>query len=228
MLGDLPDIPRWVEAHGIAADPASWRRDLSGAFAVGNDRGKLIVLCEPGPADAGVLSAEGRELIAAYPSHTLLVASERVARGIGGERPVERAILHTLPDPGTLPELEGAVILETHAPLDHLRAEVIEELVAARGHSIVWTVWVDERPVAFAHAPWQSATLFDLSVDVDPSARQLGLGALVASAAIRAERERGREPVWGADEDNIASQRLAHRLGFVATDSIYVLAPVAP
>ena len=23
---DLPEIPRWVEAHGIAGDPTHWRR----------------------------------------------------------------------------------------------------------------------------------------------------------------------------------------------------------
>ena len=25
---ELPDAPRWIEAHGMAADPASWRRAL--------------------------------------------------------------------------------------------------------------------------------------------------------------------------------------------------------
>ena len=221
---DLPDLPRWVEAHGIAADAASWRRDFAGgAYAVGSDRSKLIVLAESGHEAASITAA--RDLIDSYPTHTLLVATHSVAQGVGG-RAVERAILHTLPDASDLPVQEGAVILESDAPTDHLRPEVIEELVAARGHRAVWSAWIDGVPVAFAHAPWRSATLFDLSVDVAPTARQLGLGALVASAAIRAERAEGREPVWGADENNVASQRLAHRLGFVAVDAIHVLAPV--
>ena len=40
----LPDLPRWVEAHGIARDPASWRRELGAGFALGSDRAKLIVI----------------------------------------------------------------------------------------------------------------------------------------------------------------------------------------
>jgi hypothetical protein len=46
----LPDVPRWIEAHGIAADPASWWRELGGGFAVGNDRARLIVVA--GDVDA--------------------------------------------------------------------------------------------------------------------------------------------------------------------------------
>ena len=42
---------------------------------------------------------------------------------------------------------------------------------------------------------------------------------------IREERARGAEPVWGADEENHASLRLAARLGFVAVDEIWVCAP---
>ena len=44
MIGPLalPDVPRWIEAHGIAADPASWRSELGAGFAVGNDRARLI------------------------------------------------------------------------------------------------------------------------------------------------------------------------------------------
>ena len=45
----LPDLPRWVEAHGIAADPASWAI----AGAVGNARAKLIVVT--GEADLEAL-----------------------------------------------------------------------------------------------------------------------------------------------------------------------------
>jgi L-amino acid N-acyltransferase YncA len=62
---------------------------------------------------------------------------------------------------------------------------------------------------------------------VIPAARQLGLGTLVAAAMIRDERARGREPVWGADEANIASLRLAKRLGFAPVDEIWVAPPEA-
>jgi hypothetical protein len=49
--------------------------------------------------------------------------------------------------------------------------------------------------------------------------------ARVAAALIRDERAQGREPVWGATEDNVASLRLARRLGFVATDELWLVTP---
>jgi L-amino acid N-acyltransferase YncA len=75
---------------------------------------------------------------------------------------------------------------------------------------------------AFAYAPWRSATYFDVSVDVIPGARQLGLATIVAAAMIHAERAAGRQPVWGADEGNAASLRLARRLGFEPVDELWV------
>ena len=55
-------------------------------------------------------------------------------------------------------------------------------------------------------------------------ARQLGLATIVSSAMIRHEIAQGRAPVWGADEGNVASLRLAARLGFQAVDEIWVAA----
>jgi len=204
MTLGLPDLPRWIEAHGIAADPESWIRD----GAVGSARAKLIVIT--GEADAASLRRE-------FPDHTILTIDRPTL-------PHGRALLHTLPDPDTLPELEGAVPLGD-APLDHLPPALAAELRAAT--TTVWTAYVDGLPACFAYAPWRSAAYFDVSVDTLPGARQLGLGALVAAQMIRDERAQGREPVWGADEENIASLRLAHRLGFTEVDALYVIPPPA-
>ncbi|MFN0249594.1 MAG: GNAT family N-acetyltransferase [Kofleriaceae bacterium] len=206
----LPDSPRWVEAHGIAADPASWRRELGAGFAVGSDRAKLIVVA--GDVERVMVDALAREL----PEHSILVGE-----GLGGER----AILHTLPDLDALLEHEGAMLLDKDAPLDHLAPTLVAELRATNER--VWCAWVDERPVAFAYAPWRSERWFDISVDVEPSARQLGLGTIVATALILDERRHGREPVWGADEDNRASIALATKLGFVPVDELWVIEPRA-
>lgn len=222
---DLPDVPRWVEAHGIAADPAGWRRPLGGGFAVGSDTARLIVVA--GEADPEAVRALALEHV----KHTLLVAIERedlAAALRGGGRSIERAILHTLADPEALPDLEGAEPLPSDAPLGHLREELAAELAAARaGERPIWSAWVNGAPVSFAYAPWRSAGWFDVSVDVLPGARQLGLGTIVAAAMIRSERALGREPVWGADEHNAASLRLAKRLGFTAVDELWVV-PGAP
>ena len=198
----LPDVPRWIEAHGIAADPESWTRE----GAVGSERAKLCVIT--GDADLA-------ELRRAFPDYTILTTEPPPL-------PHGRALLHTLSDPGALPELEGAVPLGD-APLDHLPPALAAELRAAT--TTVWTAFVDGLPMCFAYAPWRSATYFDVSIDTLPGARQLGLGSLVAAQMIRDERAQGREPVWGADEANLASLRLAHRLGFVEVDALYVIPP---
>ncbi|CAN5749823.1 hypothetical protein BH11MYX2_BH11MYX2_13180 [soil metagenome] len=222
---ELPDTPRWVEAHGIANDPAGWRRSLSRGVALGHDAMKLIVLVDV-DAEADPLSCV--QLASEYSRHALLTEHQALARAIAAEsgRRVDRAVLHTLPEPGALLPIEGAVPLPVDAQLDHLRLEVADEIRAARGKHPIWSVYVDGLPVAFAYAPWRSAKYFDISVDVDLSARQLGLGGIAATTLIHAERGQGREPVWGADENNVASQRLAHRLGFEAVDELWVLAPL--
>lgn len=217
---DLPDEPRYVEAHGIASDPESWRRELGPGFAVGSDRARLIVAC--GEADA----SETLALARAHPQHTFLVVTDDLAATLrGAGRGVVRAILHTLPDPARLPDPDGATLLSPGASLAHLPEALADELRAALAHGPVWAAWVDGAPVSFAYAPWRSARWFDVSVDTIASARQLGLGTLVAAAMIRGERARGREPVWGADEHNAASVGLARRLGFRAADELWVAPP---
>jgi GNAT acetyltransferase-like protein len=215
---ELPDEPRWVEAHGIAADPESWRRECGGGFAVGSDRARLIVVA--GEADAGAMLAMAR----VHPRHALLVATDDLAAALRGSgRSVDRAILHTLGAADGLPSDDGAAILAPDMPLAHVPAAILDELRAARGR--VWAAFVDGLAVSFAYAPWRSPRWFDISVDTLPQARQLGLGTIVGAAMIRDERGQGREPVWGADEGNLASLRLAKRLGFQPVDELWVSPP---
>ncbi len=216
---NLPDLPRWVEAHGIAADPEGWQRPLGGGFAVGLDRAKLVVI--GGEADPDAAAALAR----ACPEHAILVELERLELVAALGRPVMRFVLHTLAEADALPDLEGAVPLPEAASLAHLPPPLAAELAANRAARTIWSAWVDGEPVAFAYAPWRSPTWFDTSVDTLASARQLGLGTLVAAALIRDERAQGREPVWGADIENVASRRLAKRLGFEPIDEIWVAPP---
>jgi hypothetical protein len=217
----LPDEPRWVEAHGIAADPTGWRRELGTGIAVGHDAARLIVIVIADGDEAATIATE-------YPQHTILVATDELAatlRDVSGRRTV-RAILHTLPDPSVLPDLEGAAPLPGDAPLEHVPAALAEELAYARTRRWqIWSAYVDGAPVSFAYAPWRSPRWFDVSVDTLATARQLGLATITAAAMIQHERAAGREPVWGADEGNVASLQLAKRLGFVAVDEVWVAPP---
>jgi hypothetical protein len=211
---ELPDVPRWVEAHGISGDPAGWREPLGGGFVLGHDAARLIVVAgDVEPGDVTPLAAR---------PHVILVEREDLALALqGAGRRLGRAILHTLPDPDALPDYEGAMPLGDV----ELPALLRDELAWARSRGTVWSAWVDGEPTSFAYAPWRSPGWFDVSVDTLPGARQLGLATIVAAAMIRDERAKGREPVWGADEGNVASLRLAKRLGFEPMDEIWVCAP---
>jgi hypothetical protein len=217
---ELPDVPRWIEAHGMAADPASWRRALGAGFAVGNDAARLVVVA--GEASPSAVAALAQELS----QHTMLFAIEREDLALATGRGVVRALLHTLP-PGAaddLPEPEAASPLPAEVTLAHVPEPLAAELAEARTRRTIWTAVLDGAPVSFAYAPWRSARWFDVSVDTLAEARQLGLGRLVAAAMILDERAQGREPVWAADEGNVASLRLAHSLGFVKVDELWVAA----
>jgi hypothetical protein len=173
-----------------------------------------------GDADADAVAALAREL----PSYTMLFAIERADLASASGRGVVRALLHTLPEGSELPELDGATPLPAEASLAHVPEALAAELLSVRAQRTIWTAYLDSVPVSFAYAPWRSARWFDVSIDTLPEARQLGLGRLVAAAMIRDERAQGREPVWGADEGNAASLRLAHSLGFVKVDELWVAA----
>ena len=209
------DIPRYVEANGILASGEGW----CVGRAIGHDAAKLIVLVGNSDDPADVASVDVTALVRAHPQHTLLYPLD-FEPAVTTVRPGARALLHTLA-PDALPELDGAMPLPADAPLDHV--PFAAELRRAPG--TVWTAWVDGVPVSFAHASWRSRRWFDCAVDTLPGARQLGLGTIVAAAMIRDERALGREPVWGADVDNVASRRLAARLGFEDVDEIGVAPP---
>jgi len=217
----LPDVPRWIEAHGIAADPEGWREPVGGGFALGHDAARLIVVGGEAEPEAAAALARSR------PAHTILFAIERedlVAALRDAGRTAERALLHVLHDPAQLPDVDGAAPLPDAAALRDVPAALAAELRWAHARGPVWTAWVDGSPVSFAYAPWRSAKWFDVSVDTLADARQLGLATVVATAMIRDERAKGREPVWGADEGNLPSLRLAKRLGFDQVDELWVAA----
>lgn len=189
-----------MEAHGIASDPTHWRVEIAGGYVLGHDAMKLI----------SVVDADPDAVRDRYPLYTLLLQSAHPK--------ATRAILHVLDDDP--PDYEGAVLLPPDAPLPQSLAD---ELQWARTRGPIFTTYVDGAPACFAYAPWRSPAYFDVSVDTLPGFRQLGLATLTAAAMIRSELPR--KPVWGADEHNDASLRLAERLGFVPVDELWVCAP---
>jgi hypothetical protein len=219
----VPDAPEWVEARAMALDDDAWAAEAgTGGWVLGSDAARLLVAV--GNAD----KRHAIEAIAARVGWTLLAAADRgdianAARASG--RVANKAAIHTLADPAAVPDGDGALPLGADEDLAHLAPALREELAAAvaRGRP-VWAARVDGQPVSFAYAPWRSERWFDVSVDTAPGFRQLGLATIVAAAMIRGEQELGRNAVWGADEDNGPSLRLAARLGFRKTAALWVIA----
>ena len=216
-LATLPDEPRWLEARAmLLAGAVPWA--AGAGWVVADEAAELLVASAEASVEA---------VLAAAKDLTVLCALERadLADALRGRGPVSRAVLHTLDDPSWLPDDEGAYPLPADADLGHLPSPLRAELARAVKTQPVYAAIVDGQPVSFAYAPWRTERWFDVSVDTAPGARQLGLATRVAAAMIRAERAAGREPVWGAAEDNAASLRLAARLGFSAVDALWVASP---
>jgi len=218
----VPDAPEWVEARAMTLDDDAWVVPDHGGWVLGSDTARLMIAVGAAAARPTV------EVLATRPGWTLLAASTRAdivaaARAVG--HVATRATIFTLPEPDDLPDLEGATLLDKDDDLAHLAPALADELgtAMARGHQ-VWCARVDGVPGSFAYAPWRSERYFDVAVDTAPGYRQLGLATIVAAAMIRGESAHGREAVWGADDGNLGSIRLAQRLGFVPTAELWVIA----
>ncbi len=215
---ELPDEPRWVEAHGLWAEPDSWIERWPGGAMLGNAAAQLAVVC--GQVDG----TRARALAAQHCELVVLSAPEAELELPGRRR--EPAILHALDDgEGVHSPGELVAALTPSDSLAHVPAALARELAWALQRRAVWAAWVEGLPVAFAYASWRSPRHFDVSVETIRGYRQLGLGRLVAQALVADELARGRAAVWGATADNTPSLRLAASLGFVEIDRLCVHAP---
>ena len=79
---------------------------------------------------------------------------------------------------------------------------------------IVAGALVSGKIVATARTGSISANHADIAVGTDESWRKRGLATAAASTVIHSLQERGLIPVWSVGEDNMASLRVAEKLGF--------------
>ena len=73
---------------------------------------------------------------------------------------------------------------------------------------------VDGRIVGSAHTTAQTDRYADIGVGTDEQWRRRGFATAAASIVARRIQESGRIPVWSCGEDNLASLRVAQKLGF--------------
>jgi RimJ/RimL family protein N-acetyltransferase len=225
----LPDLPRWVEARsylmGGGCEVLGLREAPALSLVIRDpDTDLLIAVGAPEP---GALRAAAARC---GPDATLICAPEdgdAVAAALPGWRRT-RAILHLLRDPSRLPApSHGDVRFLDPAEVAGLRVddELGRELRMAAEESPIAAAVVAGEPVSFCYAGAVTETLWDISIDTVPEHRRRGYAGLCVAFMIRHMQARGKQPVWGAAEDNPASWRLARKLGFEPVDELALFEP---
>ncbi len=112
-------------------------------------------------------------------------------------------------------EIEQARINHLYTLGDAAPAGEINVLVQPGQGPFRFEVCRDGRPIAAAGVNWQTERLAELYVYVEPEFQGQGWGRAVAWATVDALLAAHLLPLYAVAEDNEASRRLAHALGFV-------------
>ncbi len=243
LLQLLPDEPRWIDTRGTLL---GGRCRIVGT--VHAERADCIVISDEFPF-AGLVGEPPpqrlRELVERSPGLELLAQHDArpwLARVLPGWT-LEGATLHTLPS-----EVESALARERSAcaneppqddrprsdtsaprlwppgsrpPLDHLRADLRDELQAVLRRSPVATWMENSRPVAVCAPAVETETLWDVSVETLEPYRGRDLAGRCFRLLVPVMAARGKRAVWGAHDSNAASLRVAEKLGFQEAQRIW-------
>ncbi len=101
-------------------------------------------------------------------------------------------------------------------------SELIDEIHEARRLGPVAASFEGDPPVAFCYPALETETLWDVAIDTLEPFRRRGHAAAAFAVMESLMQARGRKPVWGAVESNLASLALARKLGFEPVASIYI------
>lgn len=221
----LPDIPRWVETRSLLlkgeCELFGLDQENGLAFVINSAEAELVsVVGHPSrqAIEDGVDGIHNQSVVLATPDNSTHV-SQALPEWTG-----EPARIHLLSDSSRLPAPADTVVrLLSPAELDtapRLPGDLKQELTDASRYSVIAAVVVDGLPVSFCYAAAETESLWGISIDTLAPYRNRGYAGLCVSYMIRAMSVRGKRPVWGAEESNIASIRLARKLGFEPVDQL--------
>ena len=225
MIALIADEPRWVEIRSLL---------LSGRarVEVASTIPPAFVVVRPDIAQGGVIGQPPHRIIQAMAADAdeILVESEHaewVAQALPGWT-FELAILHVLGGAPRLPHVAPGLVRRISrgelAGWPEIPRDLREELHEAEAETPIFAAFAGERPAAFCYAGAVTESLWDVSIDTLAPFRRQGYAARCAAFVIEHMRAVGREPVWGSLTSNVASVRLAAKLGFVPVDTIFVFA----
>jgi len=95
--------------------------------------------------------------------------------------------------------------------------------LAASGYA--WGAFAGDQLAAVANVFFVGDTYEEIGIVTEPAFRGLGLSTACSGAICEEIRKRGHLPSWTTSPDNIASKRVAEKLGFrwVRADVLYVV-----
>jgi predicted GNAT family acetyltransferase len=133
---------------------------------------------------------------------------------------------HPLPVPGERAGDEVVLRMvsgDELAGMDGISSGLRDELMRLALIGKLAATFVNGTAVSFCDAGSETETLWDIGIETLEPYRGRGYAALAASYMVDQMGRRRKRPVWAAEESNVASTRLAAKLGFRVVDRRYVL-----
>lgn len=224
LAAALPDEPRWVETRWLL-------RSGEGKLRLGRGGDAAVVIGRSRPTGA-VVGRVDPELLRAVSAGApvdfeLIVQMEALteARQALPDWEVTLAAIHSPARPVAAQRTAEPGVVVSSPPerrwLEQL-PRAVRRYVEQAGDIAVRVV--DGRVVAVCEAGVVTETLWDVGIDTLEGHRRRGHAAACFCSLAAHMAAQGRQPVWGAAENNVASMRLAEKLGFERLDRLAVLA----
>lgn len=231
LAAALPDAPSLVETRALLLSGTAILRHAAG--------GDGVVVLDPelpsgflvGRADSALV----RDVAAAAPPDFELVVQADAIDDASAALPGWTLATATVFRAGSLwpaaapgDDLPAGVVI-CAPPDDAWLARVPEDdevrFYAALAEAVALRLVGDE-VVAVCAAGDVTESLWDVGIDTVAEHRRAGHGAVAFRALAAHMAAIGRQPVWCAEDDNVASLAMAARLGFAPVDRIGLLRPV--
>ena len=225
LARSLPDIPRWVETRGLLLGGRCTVAGSPEGFLVKALDGPLVCCVgrpDPETIRAAVSDGPGPDLRVLV----LPVNADHAAQALPGWSRGS-ATIHLL-EPGRWPEPDPSVdirLLQGDLLLALLPDSLRGEIAWALPRATVAVAFADDVPASICYSCWETETLWDISIETVPEFRRRGLAEACTAFLMRTMRERGKQPVWGAEDSNLPSLQLAAKMGFMPVDRLILFAP---
>ena len=228
LVSALPDGPSWVETRALLLSGTAIVRSAAG--------GDGAVVLDPalpsgflaGRADAALL----RDVAATAAADFELVVQADAIGAACAALPgwtLSTATVFSLTSPWTTAgDGEATAATVVCAPPDERwLARVPEDdevrFYAAMAEAIALALVDGDVVAAVCAAGDVTETLWDVGIDTVPEHRRAGHGTAAFRALAAHMAAAGKQPVWCAEDDNVASMAMAARLGFAPVDRIGIL-----